>query len=204
MMEHYFYNFSKGTDVFNSLNELHIDHNSTSFLISAVGDLSKVSFKCPLNDKPVILEKKLEIITLTGFIKSSESHLHISASDENCSVFGGHLLSGTIVLKSLDVLIGVIPNLKKTLIGNSSNNPSYVDIYILPDCPWSKRALKLLDSFHIKYNSYLITNDEEFNQISKKTSISTFPQIFIKDRFIGGYTELSNLSANGALRKLII
>jgi len=146
-MEHYFYNFSTGVDVFNSLNELDRHDNSTSFLISAVGDLSKVSFKCPLKDKPVIFEKKLEIITLSGYIRSNESHIHISASDENCSVLGGHLLSGTIVLKSLDVLIGVIPNLNKTSISSLRHVPSTVEIYILPDCPWSKRALKLLDSF---------------------------------------------------------
>tara|TARA_Y100001968_G_scaffold292588_1_gene297893 strand:- start:617 stop:1228 length:612 start_codon:yes stop_codon:yes gene_type:complete len=202
-MEYYFYNFSEGVDVFNSLNELHRDHKSTSFLISAIGDLSRVSFKCPLNDKPVILEKKLEIITLSGYIRSTESHLHISASDENCSVFGGHLLAGTIVLKSLDVLIGVVPNLNKTSIGGFRNIPATVDIYILPDCPWSKRALKLLDSFPLKYNSHVITNDEEFNKISNITSISTFPQIFINNQFIGGYSELSNLSSNGDLKGLI-
>ena len=93
---------------------MHRHHNSTSFLISAVGDLSKISFKCPLNDEPVIFEKKLEIITLRGYIKSTESHIHISVSDENCSIFGAHLLSGSIVLKSLDILIGVITNLDKT------------------------------------------------------------------------------------------
>ncbi len=202
-MEHYFYNFSTGVDVYNSLNELHRHHNCTSFLISAVGDLSKVSLKCPLNDKPIIFEKKLEIITLSGYLRSTESHIHISVSDENCNIFGGHLLSGTIVLKSLDVLIGVIPNLNKTSIETFRNNPVNVDIYILPDCPWSKRALKLLDSFHIKYNSYIITNDEEFKKIRKITSISTFPQIFIKDQFIGGYSELSNLSVNGDLMEII-
>ena len=77
-MEHYFYNFSTGVDVFNSLNELQMDHDSISFLISAVGDLSTVSFKCPLNQKPVILNKKLEIISFTGYLKPSGSHMHIS------------------------------------------------------------------------------------------------------------------------------
>ena len=203
-MQHYFYNFSKGVDVYNSLNELHRDHKSTSFLISAVGDLSKVSLKCPLNDLPLIFEKKLEIITLSGYLRSTESHLHISVSDENGSVFGGHLLSGTIVLKSLDVLIGVVPNLNKTSsIESSTNIDSTVDIYILPDCPWSKRALKLLDSLNLKYNSHIITNDEEFNKISNITSISTFPQIFINNQFIGGYSELSNLAAKGDLMKLL-
>ena len=202
-MEHRFYNFSKGVDVYNSLNELPRDRNSTLFLISAVGDLSKVSFKCPLNNKPVIFEKKLEIITLSGYIISNKSHLHISVSDENCRVFGGHLLSETVVLKSLDILIGVIPNLSKTSIFNSRDTPITVDIYILPDCPWSKRALKLLDSFHLKYNAHIINNDEEFNKIRNITTISTFPQIFINNKFIGGYSELSNLSSKGDLRELI-
>jgi len=100
-------------------------------------------------------------------------------------------------------LLGVIPNLNKASFVNSQDNPANVDIYILPDCPWSKRALKLLESSHIKYNSYLITNDDEFIKISNKSSISTFPQIFINNRFIGGYSELSNLSVKGDLIKLI-
>ena len=112
-METSFYNFSKGTDVFNSLNKLHRNYKSTLFLISAVGDLSKVAFKWPLNDKPLIYEKKFEFISLSGYVGSTESHLHVSLSDENCSVFEGHLLPGTIVLKSLDVLIGSISNLNK-------------------------------------------------------------------------------------------
>ena len=97
-MQNFFYKLSSGADVFDSLNELQIFHDSTYFLISAVGDLSMVSFKCPLNEKPIILEKKLEIINLSGYLSSTDNHLHISVSDENCNVLGGHLLSGSIVL----------------------------------------------------------------------------------------------------------
>ena len=100
-------------------------------------------------------------------------------------------------------MIGVIPNINKTSICSPKHNPAIVDIYILPDCPWSKRALKLVDSFDIIHNSYLITNDEDFTIISNKTSISTFPQIFINNQFIGGYSELSNLSVKGELIELI-
>ena len=67
---------------------------------------------------------------------------------------------------------------------------------------WSKRALKFLDSFHIKYNSYLITNDEEFKGISKNLYFN-LPKIFIDNQFIGGYSELANLSNKGDLNKLI-
>ena len=198
-MEHFFYKLSSGKDVFNSLNEINMNTNSTSFLISAIGDLSVVSFKCPLNEKPITLKKKLEIITLTGYLTSKSSHLHISVSDENCNVFGGHLLSGTTVLKSLDILIGVIPNLKHQSIGKKNDFSAFVDIYVLPDCPWSKRAIKLLDSCRIKYNTYLVNTDEEFQSISNRTSFNTFPQIFVNNKFIGGYSELLELYKNGNL-----
>ena len=115
-MEYSFYKLTSGADVYNSLNELQISNNSTLFLLSAVGDLSKVSFKCPSNKKPISFEKKPEIITLSGYLRSKDCHLHISVSDDNCKVFGGHLLSGTIVLKSLDILVGVIPDLAQRSI----------------------------------------------------------------------------------------
>ena len=96
-------------------------------------------------------------------------------------------------------MIGGISDLSKTSISTSKYNHARVDIYVLPDCPWSKRALKLLDSSNIKYNSYVITNDEQYKNINNKTSISTFPQIFIDNKFIGGYSELSNMSLRGDL-----
>ena len=49
----------------------------------------------------------------------------------------------------------------------------------------------------------MITNDEEYKEVSKKTSVKTFPQIFIKNEFIGGYSELFALSSNGNLIKLL-
>ena len=58
-------------------------------------------------------------------------------------------------------------------------------------------------SYQIKYNSYVIKNDDEFKIIINKSSISIFPQIFINNKFFGGYSELSNLSGKGDLIKLI-
>tara|TARA_B100001250_G_C19668612_1_gene730446 strand:- start:34 stop:315 length:282 start_codon:yes stop_codon:yes gene_type:complete len=91
-------------------------------------------------------------------------------------------------------LIGAIHNPNKSLLGNSNHNPTNIDIYVLPNYPWSYRAIKLLDSFYIKYNCYLITNHEDFNKISSKTSTYIFPQIFINNQFIGRFPEVSNLT----------
>ena len=62
-----------------------------------------------------------------------------------------------------------------------------------------KEALEVLDLYNIKYNYYLINSDEQFKRISNITSFKTFPQIFIKDKFIGGYSELADLCTNGNL-----
>ena len=40
IIRNYFYNFSKGVDVYNSLNDLNINHNSSLFLLISLGDLS--------------------------------------------------------------------------------------------------------------------------------------------------------------------
>ncbi len=49
----------------------------------------------------------------------------------------------------------------------------------------------------------MITNDEEYTEINKLTSVSTFPQIFINSKFIGGYSELYNLSVKGKLSNIL-
>ena len=84
-------------------------------------------------------------------------------------------------------MIGLTPHLEKTIINGSNNKPASVYIYLLTNCTWSKRAINLLEASQVKFNFHLITNDDEFKRISNQTSISTFPQTFIYNRFIGGY-----------------
>ncbi len=110
---------------------------------------------------------------------------------------------GSIVLIPLKVLIGFIPNLNTESFANSIHNPVRVDIYVLPSCPCSKRALNLLDSSHIKYNFYIIKMMMNLKKISLKSSVFTFHQIFINNLFIIGYSKLSDLSAKGDLIKII-
>ena len=75
----------------------------------------------------------------------------------------------------------------KTLIENNSR----VKIYILKDCPWSKRATRLLNSLSIPHQSILVQNDDSFQKVMNQSKHNTFPQIFLDNRFFGGYDELS-------------
>ena len=63
--------------------------------------------------------------------------------------------------------------------------------YILKGCPWSKRAIRLLNTLSIPHEVNLIDNDESFQKIMAKSSHKNFPQIFFDNKFFWGYDELS-------------
>ena len=73
-------------------------------------------------------------------------------------------------------------------------NQSRVKIYVLKNCPWSKRAVRLLNTLSIPHEIILIDNDEIFQNVMKQSNHNTFPQIFLDDHFFGGYDELLNQS----------
>ena len=78
-------------------------------------------------------------------------------------------------------------------------NKSRVKAYILKNCPWSKRSIRLLDSFSIPYEAILIENDQDFQKVNSMSNHNTFPQIFLDDSFFGGYDELSKQAKNDYL-----
>ena len=47
-----------------------------------------------------------------------------------------------------------------------------VKVYILKDCPWSKRAIRLLNSLSIPHEVNLIDNDESFQKIMAQSTVS--------------------------------
>ena len=67
------------------------------------------------------------------------------------------------------------------------------------NCPWSKRALRLLNSSDINYDVEIIKNDEDFKIVNKISKHETFPQIFVDGSFFGGYDELSDLYRKNSL-----
>ena len=66
-----------------------------------------------------------------------------------------------------------------------------VKAYVLKNCPWSKRSIRLLDSLSIPYKAILIENDQDFKKVNSLSNHNTFPQIFLDNVFFGGYDELS-------------
>ena len=183
---------SPDSDLIICIKEYSFSNNLNGYVSGVVGNLSKACIQCPGNQEINKYEGNLEIVSLTGHFNNGDVHLHLSFADEGCNVFGGHLEEGSIVKKGTDILLvsfenKIIDISKQNLIDNQSR----VKAYILKNCPWSKRSIRLLDSLSIPYEAILIENDKDFQKVNSLSNHNTFPQIFLDDVFFGGYDELS-------------
>ena len=183
---------SPESDLISCIKEYSFSNQIYGYVSGVVGNLRKVCIQCPGNQEINKFEGNLEIVSLNGHFNKGEVHLHLSFADEGCNVFGGHLEEGCIVKKGADIFLlsfeeKFIEISNKTSIENSSR----VIIYILKDCPWSKRAIRLLNSLSIPHQSILVENDDSFQKVMNQSKHNTFPQIFLDNRFFGGYDELS-------------
>jgi uncharacterized protein len=183
-----------GSDVRRSLEQLALEHNAGGFVLSVVGNLSQAAFACPGKSAPTVLAGELEIITLQGTISPDGVHLHLSFSDASCQVWGGHLEHGTLVLRGADLLVGLLSTGTSAAqstapIASDSSEPR-VEIAGRPECPFSRRALRMLRTLGI---AFVEIEPEETGPV---------PQLYIDGVSIGGYNELAELHSRGELDAL--
>ena len=80
-----------------------------------------------------------------------------------------------------------------------------VTIYIKSWCPYSVAAMDLLSRKGVEFETIDIEQQNGTRQemITKAGGRSTVPQVFIGDRHIGGYDDLSALDRAGKLDPLL-
>ena len=186
-----------GSDLRRSLELLAIEQGAAGFVLGVVGNLSRATFQCAGRPGPTILEGDLEIITLQGTVAPGGVHLHLSLSDSDCQVWGGHLEPGTLVLKGADLLVGFLPDSQPA----PPEQPA-VEVAVLPGCPWSKRALRMLRTLGIPHQVTTISGDAERGALEQRTGRGSLPQVFIEGQCIGGYDDLAELQGRGGLERL--
>ena len=200
-----------GQDLRQSLQVLATAQNVSGYVLGVVGNLSRAAFQCPGQPEPNVLEGDLEIITLQGHFSPQGVHLHLSLSDGACQVWGGHLEPGTLVKKGADLLVGLLDqplpedpiNFEAMASVDSPSLPApRVEIAVLPGCPWCTRALRILRSLDIAHNVVTCDSDATYNALHERSGMTTFPQVFIDGAVIGGYDDLAQLHADGALAQL--
>ena len=190
-----------GSDLRRSLEQLAIEQGASGFVLGVVGNLCRATFRCAGRSGPTILEGDLEIITLQGTVAPDGVHLHLSLSDGDCQVWGGHLEPGTLVLKGADLLVGFLQDSPPAPPAQPAVEVA-VEVAVLPGCPWSQRALRILRTLGIPHQVTTISGDAEFGILEQRTGSGLLPQVFIEGQFIGGYDELADLQGRGGLERL--
>jgi predicted DNA-binding protein with PD1-like motif len=87
---------------------------SAGCVVSLVGNLSKVCLR--MADGKTVKEwmGSYEIVSVTGTISPEESHIHISVSDQEGAVIGGHLKTGSVVGVTAELILLVFDDVTYT------------------------------------------------------------------------------------------
>lgn len=95
-----------GDDILESLSRYCIKHQiEAAYVATVVGSLSTVSFRKGLTHTQVTLKGPFEIVSMGGTLSKSGMHIHASVSDESFNVKGGHLVLGSLVQSTAEIVI---------------------------------------------------------------------------------------------------
>jgi len=79
-----------------------------------------------------------------------------------------------------------------------------VVIYTKPFCPYCARALALLERKGVQVDEIVASVDpEKRKEMMERSGRSTYPQIFIDGKHVGGSDDLHDLDRRGELDKLL-
>lgn len=89
-------------------------------ILSCVGSLTEASIRFANKTETTKLNGKHEIVSLTGTLAESGMHLHLSISDGAGKTIGGHLMNGSIVYTTAEIVIGILPDVVYDRITDST------------------------------------------------------------------------------------
>lgn len=83
---------------------------SAAFVLQGIGSLSVAQLRLAGADQSTELRGDLEILTLAGSLAADGAHLHMSVSDAQGRVIGGHVGAGCVVRTTAEILLAFLPD----------------------------------------------------------------------------------------------
>ena len=87
---------------------------SAAFVLAGIGSLKPACIRLAGERGASTLAGDFELLTLSGTIAASGSHLHASVSDAGGRIVGGHVAYGCTVRTTAEVLLGLLPGWRFT------------------------------------------------------------------------------------------
>jgi predicted DNA-binding protein with PD1-like motif len=79
------------------------------FVLQGIGSLSVAQLRYAGLPQPTELRGDMEILTLAGSVSPDGAHLHMSVSDAQGRVLGGHVSAGCVVRTTAELLLALLP-----------------------------------------------------------------------------------------------
>lgn len=100
-----------GVDLRRALEEAaQSEPNGAAFVVAGIGSLVHARLRLADANEETVLTGPFEILTLSGTLTPQGTHLHISVSDAQGRVYGGHLVPGNEVRTTAEVLLASLPD----------------------------------------------------------------------------------------------
>ena len=104
---------TRGADLKKSIAQLVAQHDvQAGSIASCVGCLSSVNLRLAGAQKTLQLQESLEIVSAMGTLTPEHQHIHVSVSDSAGRVIGGHLLEGSIIDTTAELIVHSYPTLR--------------------------------------------------------------------------------------------
>ena len=81
-------------------------------VLACVGSLERAVIRFADAPHGTVVAQKLEILTLSGTLSRYGAHLHVTVADADGSVSGGHLLDGSLVYTTAELVLGLLPGVE--------------------------------------------------------------------------------------------
>lgn len=76
------------------------------YIITCVGSLSRATLRLSNKNETQTWKESFEITSLTGTLSPDGNHLHISLANKEGTTLGGHLMDGSLISTTAEIIIG--------------------------------------------------------------------------------------------------
>jgi uncharacterized protein len=122
-MRSFTFRLRPGQDLFDSIEAFVTDKKiEAGCVLSAVGSLTHATLRLANREHYNEYDGHFEIVSITGTVAMSGSHIHVSISDGDGVTIGGHLVSGCKIYTTAEIVLAVFDDVVYTreLLENDS------------------------------------------------------------------------------------
>jgi predicted DNA-binding protein with PD1-like motif len=99
-----------GADLIDGLRAMQVSSGAEAMaIVTCVGSVTRAMLRHADRAEGTLYEGRFEIVSLVGSVDSAHQHLHMSIADGEGRVFGGHLLAGSRVHTTAEIVALALP-----------------------------------------------------------------------------------------------